>query len=74
MRLPHFFVQACAQLSYVLIVNLANLDDGAIASLPSDFDNGIYYGWASVDRTDVHKMVMSVGYNPHYGNRKKSMV
>ncbi|XP_062511954.1 riboflavin kinase-like [Corticium candelabrum] len=51
----------------------ANLDDGAIASLPSDFDNGIYYGWASVDRTDVHKMVMSVGYNPHYGNRKKSM-
>jgi riboflavin kinase len=52
----------------------ANLDDGAVASLPSKFKNGIYFGWACVDRQDVHKMVMSIGVNPHFRNEKKSMV
>ncbi|XP_065841675.1 riboflavin kinase-like [Oscarella lobularis] len=51
----------------------ANLDAGAVDSLPEDFKNGIYFGWASVDRGDVHKMVMSVGYNPQYKNKRRSM-
>ena len=41
---------------------------------PSCLDAGVYYGWACVDRGAVHKMVMSLGWNPHYQNEKKSMV
>ena len=34
---------------------------------------GIYYGWASVGVSPaVHMMVMSVGYNPFYGNTAKT--
>lgn len=43
-------------------------------SLPEAISTGIYYGWASVDRGPVYKMVMSVGWNPFYKNTKKSMV
>lgn len=43
-------------------------------SLPEAISTGIYYGWASVDRGPVYKMVMSVGWNPFYKNSKKSMV
>lgn len=42
--------------------------------LPGDFTCGVYYGWASVDRGPVYKMVMSIGWNPQYENEKKSMV
>ena len=35
---------------------------------------GVYYGWASVDGGDIHKMVMSIGWNPYYKNKTKSMV
>lgn len=43
-------------------------------SLPADISTGIYYGWARVDNGDIHKMVMSIGWNPYYKNLKKSMV
>lgn len=45
-------------------------------NLPKNFETGIYYGWASVenDSDRVHKMVMSVGWNPYYKNEHKSMV
>lgn len=43
-------------------------------NLPGDITTGIYYGWASVGYRDVHKMVMSIGWNPYYKNIKKSMV
>lgn len=35
---------------------------------------GIYYGWVSVDRGLVYKMVMSIGWNLFYNNIKKFMV
>lgn len=44
-----------------------------VDALPKDFDNGIYYGWASL-RGQVHKIVASIGWNPYYKNKKKSMV
>jgi len=34
---------------------------------------GVYFGFAKV-RGQVHKMVMSCGWNPYYKNKKKSMV
>jgi riboflavin kinase len=45
-----------------------------VENLPKGVDTGIYYGFASVDNGEVHKMVMSIGWNPYYENEHKSMV
>lgn len=37
-------------------------------------ETGVYFGWASVDSGDVHKAVLSIGWNPFYENKEKSMV
>ena len=42
--------------------------------LPEEIDTGVYYGWAKLDSGPVHKMVMSIGWNPYFRNVKKSMV
>ena len=55
-----------------------------------DLESGIYYGWAGLDfgspnlKDDedkswegygrIHPMVMSVGWNPFYGNTRRSVV
>lgn len=36
-------------------------------------ETGIYFGWAQVDNGPVHRMVMSVGWNPFYNNTEKTM-
>lgn len=51
----------------------ANFPEHVVDSLPSDLPTGIYYGWGCVAHGDVHKMVMSIGWNPYYKNVKKSM-
>ncbi len=44
----------------------------AVAS--NDLDNGIYMGWAKLNNDGlVHKMVVSVGWNPYYKNVEKSV-
>ena len=52
----------------------ANFPMDVVDNLPEAVSTGIYYGWASVDRGPVYKMVMSIGWNPFYNNTKKSMV
>ena len=52
----------------------ANYPDSVVDSLPKEFECGIYFGWASVDDGPVYKMVASVGWNPFYKNKKKTMV
>ena len=52
----------------------ANFPIDVVDNLPEAISTGIYYGWASVDRGPVYKMVMSIGWNPFYNNTKKSMV
>lgn len=52
----------------------ANFPESVVDSLPESFGTGVYYGWAQVDDGPVHKMVMSIGWNPFYKNTKKSMV
>ena len=60
---------------YVFFVYFtANYPEDVVDKLPSAFQPGVYYGWASVDGGDVHKMCMSIGWNPYYKNEKKSMV
>ncbi|XP_068711014.1 riboflavin kinase-like isoform X1 [Montipora foliosa] len=51
----------------------ANFPVNVVDSLPGSVSTGIYYGWASVDKGPVYKMVMSIGWNPYYKNTKKSM-
>ncbi|NXL66955.1 RIFK kinase, partial [Chordeiles acutipennis] len=51
----------------------ANLPEQVVESFPSDITTSIYYGWACVGNGDVHKMVLSIGWNPFYENSKKSV-
>ena len=58
----------------ICFCSLANFPEQVVDNLPADVSTGIYYGWASVGSGDVHKMVVSIGWNPYYKNTKKSMV
>ena len=51
----------------------ANFPESVIENLPSDFDTGIYFGWANIDNGPAYKMVVSIGWNPYYKNEKKSV-
>jgi FAD synthase len=51
----------------------ANFPEDVIENLPSDLDAGIYFGWASVNKGPIYKMVVSIGWNPFYKNEKKSV-
>ena len=54
----------------------ANFSQEVVESkLPKSFGAGIYLGWArlSDDSQNVEKAVISIGWNPFYGNTKKSV-
>ncbi|XP_027881499.1 riboflavin kinase-like [Xiphophorus couchianus] len=75
--LPYFcrgeVVQGFGRGSKELGIPTANFPDSVVDNLPADISTGIYYGWACIGNGDVHKMVMSIGWNPYYKNTKKSM-
>uniref|UniRef100_A0A915EDU8 riboflavin kinase n=1 Tax=Ditylenchus dipsaci TaxID=166011 RepID=A0A915EDU8_9BILA len=51
----------------------ANLEPATVVLLPNEFPNGVYAGFAKVDKSELYPMVMSVGYNPHFNNEKKTL-
>ena len=60
----------------------ANLESHVVSSVIENLDTGVYYGYAVIldDRQDglpskqeVYGMVSSLGFNPHFGNDKKSL-
>lgn len=52
----------------------ANFSREIIKELPENICTGVYYGWAKVDNSPIiDKMVMSIGWNPFYKNKEKSM-
>lgn len=65
------FVEKYANFSSCTV---ANYELSVVKNLPPNFQTGIYCGWASVDNSEVYKMVMSVGWNPYFDNKEKSMV
>ncbi|MCI4381202.1 hypothetical protein PGIGA_G00248720 [Pangasianodon gigas] len=75
--LPYFcrgpVIRGFGRGSKELGIPTANFPESVVDSLPADISTGIYYGWARVDSGDIHKMVMSIGWNPYYKNVKKSM-
>lgn len=76
-HLPYFcrgqVVRGFGRGSKQLGIPTANFPEEVVDNLPADVSTGIYYGWASVGRGAVHKMVVSIGWNPYYKNTKKSM-
>lgn len=52
----------------------ANVPLEVVQKLPDDLKTGVYFGWASVDNGDVYKAVLSLGWNPFYENKEKSLV
>lgn len=75
--LPHYakgeVIKGFGRGSKELGIPTANFPEEVVEELPEDIKTGIYFGFASVEKDQVHKMVMSIGWNPFYGNRKKSM-
>ncbi|GMS97731.1 hypothetical protein PENTCL1PPCAC_19906, partial [Pristionchus entomophagus] len=68
---------AAASSSTVLQV-YANLDESTVAGLPSGFIEGVYWGTGRVIREGGNSneeagIVMSIGFNPHFGNEKKTL-
>ena len=76
-KLPYFaegkVVKGFGRGSKDLGIPTANFPENVVECLPKDFPAGVYYGWANVDNGEVHKMVLSIGWNPYYNNTKKSM-
>ncbi|NXG35693.1 RIFK kinase, partial [Dromaius novaehollandiae] len=76
-HLPYFcrgeVVKGFGRGSKELGIPTANFSEQVVESFPSDISTGIYYGWACVGNGDVHKMVLSIGWNPFYKNIKKSV-
>ncbi|KAH8277271.1 hypothetical protein KR026_008249 [Drosophila bipectinata] len=51
----------------------ANFPLEVVKALPDSLPTGAYYGWANVNNGEVHKMVLSIGWNPFYNNKEKSV-
>ncbi|XP_054751997.1 riboflavin kinase-like [Lytechinus pictus] len=76
-NLPYFtqgrVIKGFGRGSKELGIPTANFPEDVVEKLPAALTTGVYYGWACVDDGEVHKMVMSIGWNPYYKNEKKSM-
>lgn len=57
-------VQRFGQTSKELGIPTANFAEQVVDNLPADVAPDIYYGWASAGSGDVHKLVVSIGWNP----------
>jgi len=55
------------------VFDAANLPQEALEQLPAQFEAGIYFGWASIDGAGPYKMVASVGWNPFYDNKTRTV-
>ncbi|PNH06925.1 Riboflavin kinase, partial [Tetrabaena socialis] len=54
--------------------NRTNVDPAVVAAALSEAVTGIYAGWARVGaRPEVHKTVLSIGWNPFFGNKEKTL-
>ena len=75
--LPHYakgaIVKGFGRGSRELGIPTANFAEEVVDCLPAELKTGIYCGFAQVDSGPVHKMVMSIGWNPFYNNEKKAM-
>lgn len=52
----------------------ANLNPECFKDKLTPQDLGVYYGWCQLRDDPIEPMVMSIGYNPQYGNKELSAV
>ena len=53
----------------------ANFNEKVVDDLPKDLETGIYFGWTNLEGEAItRKAVVSIGYNPFYENKTKSVV
>lgn len=75
--LPHFVkgqvIKGFGRGSKDLGCPTANLPVEVVNSVPQELNTGVYYGFAQVEGDIVRKMVMSIGWNPFFKNKQKSM-
>lgn len=75
--LPHFakgtVVRGFGRGSKDLGCPTANFPIEVVKTLPREIETGVYFGFAQVNNGEIHKMVMSIGWNPFYQNTTKSM-
>jgi len=75
--LPHYaqgpIVKGFGRGSTELGFPTANFSEEVIEALPEALIGGIYWGLAQVDNGQVFDMVMSIGWNPFYENKKRAM-
>ncbi|KAL5174799.1 Bifunctional riboflavin kinase/FMN phosphatase [Glycine soja] len=59
--------------SKVLGIPIANLSTKGYSDLLSEHPAGVYFGWAGLSARGVFKMVMSIGWNPYFNNKEKTI-
>ncbi|KAK4754429.1 hypothetical protein SAY87_002533 [Trapa incisa] len=59
--------------SKVLGIPTANLSTDGYTTLLSEHPSGVYFGWAGLSSRGVYKMVMSIGWNPYFNNKEKTI-
>lgn len=76
-ELPYFaegeVVKGFGRGSSELGIPTANFNDEIVRELPTALETGVYFGWARIGNGTTHKMVMSIGLNPFYDNKERSM-
>ncbi|CAL5213438.1 unnamed protein product [Lathyrus oleraceus] len=59
--------------SKVLGIPTANLSTKDYSDLLSEHPAGVYFGWAGLSARGIFKMVMSIGWNPYFSNKEKTI-
>ncbi|KAE9607184.1 putative riboflavin kinase [Lupinus albus] len=59
--------------SKVLGIPTANLSAEGYSDLLQEHPAGVYFGWAGLSTRGVFKMVMSIGWNPYFNNKEKTI-
>jgi riboflavin kinase len=44
------------------------------SDLLAQYPSGVYFGWAGLSTRGIFKMVMSIGWNPYFSNKEKTIV
>lgn len=59
--------------SKVLGIPTANLSTKDYSDLLAEHPAGVYFGWAGLSGRGIFKMVMSIGWNPYFNNKEKTI-
>lgn len=75
--LPHFakglVIRGFGRGARELKCPTANFSFEVVQKLPNELESGVYFGYAQLEKGDIHEMVTSIGWNPFYQNSVKSM-